>query len=175
MKIWFLERESDGRIEQMGERQAYETLHNPNSSVKWSVIGVADGRSYGEGESQSILGEEHIRVLEEGMKDIDLSNAELSTLKKSQERYFEAIEKLMYEDFLDADDPKVKRGRVMLDRVNEKIEEITNKPSAFGLLNQRAFNAQVEACRGNIIMPSKASLVSGDPYAVELFMKTNKS
>jgi hypothetical protein len=66
-------------------------------------------------------------------------------------------------------------GRAMLDKVNLELDEIKGKEHPFGELNNRAKMEQLELCRGNIIYPSKASLISGSDEAVGYMKQTGKA
>jgi hypothetical protein len=102
MKIWFLERASDGRIEEMSERQAYETLNNPNALERWKVLGVCDGRMWGlDSEQMSPHGFEQIKIIEDGMKNIQMRDPRITELESRQSKYHQAIEELVFKDFAD--------------------------------------------------------------------------
>ena len=158
----------------MDERQAYETLNNPNRVSQWKIVGVCEGRMWGVTSDQMCpMGLEQIRILDEGMRSIQMVDPRIVELEESQRKYHQAIEDLVYKEFADPKkDERVERGRDMLEKVNKEIEKIKSATHPFGELNKRAMEAQLELCRGNIIYPSKASLVAGNSEAVSLLLKS---
>jgi hypothetical protein len=158
----------------MDERRAYETLHNPNKIASWEIIGVCEGRMWGlDSEQMNPLGNEQIRILEEGLKDIQMHDPKILQLEEMQRKYYQAIDDLVFKDFADPEtDERVIRGRAMLDKVNLQIEELKSKDHPFAALNKKAMEAQIELCKGNIIQPSKRALIQGEASAVKMMVES---
>lgn len=174
-KLWFLERGIDGEILPMDEKTAYNVLHPNNWQRRdFKIIGVCEARMWApksvRGNSEypvdSLCGEEYIRVYEEGEDMVDTITPELKKNKEIRERYLIALEKLMFEEFLDENDERVKRANALIDGINVKVDDLTAKISAIkGDLHKKALEAQISACRGNIIQPDRFSSIVTAPGA----------
>ena len=158
----------DGKIEPMDERLAYQVLHpNGNNRQPWKVIGVCDAQMWGSTpDSQTLCGLKYIEEYKKGIVAVKQDTSLLAGLKSMRDRYFASVEKLMFEDFLDAKDERVVRGNAQIDKLNAQITAIEEKNgNAVGQVHEKALAAQLEQCRGNIEYP--------DPFRANVIVQNN--
>jgi hypothetical protein len=157
LKIWILERE-DGDIVQCTESEAYDILHRPDSVFKFKVIGTAEA-VFLEGQ-RNIAGKHYAQrmkgVENEGMAE----KAILAELKSDRDRYLQTLDKFIFEELLDKEDPKVKRVNLLIDGLNEKVEKQASIVNSFASKrHSEALQEQIEIARGNVEQPSRGSNV----------------
>lgn len=160
-KTWFFERQGDGSIIAMEEREAWELV---NSRSRWrrrdfKLIGVSDGTTY-----QRVIRE--MRVVGDALKpELDQMEKDLSTYKGAEER-------LLVEQAVDMDgDPsdvtneenkqKVIRLRTIMQKLQDKLDtKQAEYRAATRDVNKQAFDAELEVARGHIEWPGEMNIIT---------------
>lgn len=160
----------------MDEKTAYAVLHPNNWQRRdFKIVGVCEARMWSPESvksssvsTESLCGEEYIRIYEEGDKQASLLAPELKKLQDMRDRYMTALEKLMFSDFLPESDERVVRANGLIDGINAQIDDKLKEISQIkGDLHKRALEAQLDACRGNIEYPDKFASMVQTPNATK--------
>ena len=176
MKLFFIQRLGDGKIFSRDEVSAYHILNGGNWQRRdFKLLGTCDAILYGEGEHKSLCGTEYIRIIEEARGQMQEEKNKIEQLKNEREKYFSALEKLLYEDMLSKDDERIKRGNAIIDKYNEDIEKLQNEfDKKFGNIHERAFEVQLEKAKLTIEPPDKRNVLITAPNASEKDLATIK-
>lgn len=147
-KTWFFEG-SNGQIIPAEEKEA-DSILNVNSGWRrqdLKLIGVSDGTTF-------------TKVVQESKLQIAEKERQLKEKKASLNRYIQGHDKLLFEDFLEEDDPKILRAKAKIEELQTEIEplEIAFKTFKDTVL-KRAEEAELEAARGNIEMPRSFKVI----------------
>jgi hypothetical protein len=146
-KTFFIER-GDGKIFAMDELEAWNTLNNRSSWQRndFKLIGTSDGQTY----VQTIKS----AGLEKNKNDslINEKSAELT-------RYLATLDKFKFELLLEDSDEKVVKVKGIIKGLQDEIAEI-NKEFSKGHQDiiDKAFKAELEKARGNIIYPENQNI-----------------
>jgi hypothetical protein len=162
-KTWFFE-DTSGRIFPANEKEAFELMTN---NSRWrrqdiKMVGVSDGTTY------------HKTIEESKQKIADL-NETVKEMKQKLNLYIKGHDKLMFEDFLDENDPKVKRAKEVIAKTQKEIDPVEKKLETMRKdIVQIAFEAELEQARGHMENPRDFSVIAksdGSPRGDE-FMKS---
>lgn len=140
--VFFIER-GDGFVFACGEREAWNTLRNQSNWQRrdFKIIGTSDGKTYRE-------------VIAKTKGEKIKIQADLAEIKTKLERYNEAEEKMLYEDLISEDDPKLQRVRTLKEQTQKEMAPIQARLKDFSTqIVSEAFAAELEVARLTPRMP----------------------
>jgi hypothetical protein len=146
---WFFEG-ADGKPFAVNEKEAWDLLTNKSQWRRHDLkmLGASDGQTY------------HETIKGAGGRTKELQK-QIADKKSSLDRYIKGHDKLMFEDFLDEDDPKVQRAKEVIAKVEAEIDPLEKELKDIkGNLVQKAFNAELEKARGNMQNPRDFSVIA---------------
>ena len=149
---WFFER-GDGFIFATDEIEAWSILHNRGNWMRrdFKMLGMSDGKTYYE-------------ILKNSKKEISILQNERAVLDVDLQKYLKTEERLRFSELRDDDDEMVIKVKSKIDELNLKIGEIDNKLKDFSkTLVDKAFNAELEKARGNMVQPSNQDILTPNP------------
>jgi hypothetical protein len=148
-KTWFFS-DSSGRIFPANEKEAFNLL---TENSRWrrqdiKMVGMSDGKTY----------HETIKGASQKTKDLVQKIAEL---KETLQKYISGHDKLLFEQFVEKDDPRIVRANALIKEVEDEIAplEVELKELRTNLV-QTAFNAELEKARGNLVNPRDFSVIA---------------
>lgn len=131
------------------EKEAFEIMTNRSAWKRHDLrlIGHSDGSTYNE------------VIKTAGTKARELTE-QIAELRNVLAKYTAGHDKLLFEEFAESDDPRVVRARKLIDETQAKIDPLEQELKSFrGGLIQRAFEAELEKARGNIVNPRDMSVI----------------
>ena len=165
-KTWYFEGD-DHKPFSTQEKEAFELLTN-NSGWRrrdLKLIGCSDGVTY-------------VEYIKKNKAKISTLTEEIKEKRKTLNKYVQGHDKLMFEQFIDEEDPRVKRAKSLIAELEEEIEplekELRDKESN---IYKEAFNKALEEARGNIVMPGDFSVigkVEGNVVGADNFLENFK-
>lgn len=162
-KTWFFE-DSEGRVFSTNEKEAFSLL---TENSRWrrqdiKMIGCSDGSTYFE------------KIREDDTRIIELDE-KLAKLKDKLDQYVRGQERLLFEQFLDEDDPKIQRANDKIQEVQDEIEPLEQEYDEIRKNKiQNAEKAELEVARGNMERPNDFTVIaksSGDAVNGAEFLK----
>lgn len=138
-KVYFVERTNDGELFMMNEKEVQRRFYENTSiyNAKFKVLGVSDGSTMKE-------------YMRKHGKELKEKKEKKARLEERFDRYIDKEDELLFEEFLDDDDPKLKRLRKRKEEVKAKIrdliEEIGGKE---GKIWKEAQQAELEVAKEN--------------------------
>lgn len=149
---WFFER-GDGFIFATDEQEAWGILHNRGNWMRrdFKMLGMSDGKTY-------------YQTLKDSKKEVNNLTNERAILDIDYQKYLKTEERLRFNELREDDDEMVIKVKSKLDEVGGKIAEIDAKLKDFSkTLIDKAFNAELEKARGNMIQPSNYDIITPNP------------
>lgn len=148
-KTWFIER-GDGHIFATDEHDAWNLLTDKS---KWrrhdfKIVGVSDGITY-------------FDIMRKGKSEMNSLLEKKAELSNTFQKYSATEDKLRFTDLKDNDDPMVMKVMKLLSDLQKEIKEVDEKISNFNkYLVAKAFNAELDKARGNIVFPSNHDIIT---------------
>jgi hypothetical protein len=163
---WFFE-DSTGRIFPTNEKEAFSLL---TENSRWrrqdiKMIGMSDGKTYHETLTKEKQG---IQSLVDKIKE----------LRITLDRYIKGHDKLIFEDFLEQDDPKVIRANAKISELEKEISPLEKElQTRKADILKTAFDAELEKARGNIVKPKDFTVITRNQGGVggENFLENFKN
>lgn len=167
-KTWFFERMGDGKVFAAEEAEAWDICNNQSNWKRrdFRLLGVSDGTTYkamvqeGNATAQRLApaiaaSEKEATRLTDAINQLVTANAvdmehvaDAKFEDKKDKEYMEAIK-------------KVRRLKVMLDRIEDKLDELTTeRDEAVQDVILKAFAAELEIARGNIEWPGPVNIAT---------------
>jgi hypothetical protein len=147
-KTWFFET-SDGKIFPAEEKEAFELMTNKSQWRRHDLklIGVSDGTAY-----NSVIDGAGDKVRE--------TKEQMLEMKKTLKKYEAGLEKLLFEEFAEEDDPRVLRAKKLIEDTEAKLAPLQKEIEDYTVnIRQKAFDAELEQARGNIENPRDFSVI----------------
>lgn len=141
-KTWFFE-DSTGRIFPTNEKEAFNLL---TENSRWrrqdiKMIGMSDGTTY------------HT-IIRESKAAIPKLRDELEQLKVERDKLIKGHDRLLFEEFVDAKDPRIVRAKKLIKEVEKKIGPLEEELKELRTnIVKRAHDAELEKARGNMVLP----------------------
>jgi hypothetical protein len=141
-KTWFFE-DSTGRIFPANEKEAFSLL---TENSRWrrqdiKMIGMSDGTTYHQ-------------MVRDSKAAIPKLREELTKLTEERDKLIRGHDRLMFEEFVDAKDPRIVRAKKLIKEADKKIAPLEDelKELRTNIVN-KAYAAELEKARGNIVLP----------------------
>lgn len=148
-KTWFFER-GDGFIFATDESEAWDILkHRGNWMRKdFKMLGMSDGTTYYD-------------IIKNSKKEITDIQEKRRELDSDYQNYLKTQERLKFTELKDDDDEMVVKVKGILRDLSAKLQEIDSQLSNINkTIVDKAFNAELEKARGNIVMPSNQDVLT---------------
>lgn len=149
-KTWFIERTGDGKIFATDEHDAWNMLTDKS---KWrrhdfKIIGVSDGVTY-------------FNTINSGKSEMASLLEQKAQLQTTFQKYSTTEDRLRFTELKDNNDEMVKKVMALLSDTSKQIADIDGKLKNFNKhLIDKAFNAELEKARGNIVFPSNHDVIT---------------
>lgn len=153
VKTWWIERTGDGMIFPADEQQAWNILTNRSRWTRndFRVVGVGDGTTF-------------VETLKNAKSKTQELKQELAEAKEVEQRYLKAEDRFRFEEILDEDDDRLKRATKKRKEASEKVRKLKKElDKVQGNIVKKAQDAEYEAAKGNIEMPSNHDVLT--PHA----------
>lgn len=147
-KTWFFT-DSTGRIFPTNEEEAFKLLTNTNRWRRQDIrmIGMSDGTTY-------------YKIISESKDAARVVGEKISEKKELLNKYIEGHDKLMFEQFVPETDPRIIRAKELIKKVEDEMEPLENELKELKTnIVQKAFDAELEVARGNIVNPRDFSVI----------------
>jgi hypothetical protein len=149
-KTWFFERTGDGFIFPCDETEAWNILNNRSTWIRkdFKMLGMSDGTLY----FDIIRNAKHEkRALVEKRAELD----------RDYQRYSQTEERLRFTELKDDSDEMVIKVKAILSKLVGEIQEIDAKIQSFDRdLIKKAFDAELERARGNLVRPENHDIIT---------------
>jgi len=135
---WFFVRKSDNKLVfEESKSQAWER----HKDAEFKNFGLSDGTTYK-------------KMVNKNKSEIKKLSKQASKARERVDRMYETKEKLITEEFLDEDDPKVKRAEEKIEEQENKIEVLLKKlQEKQGSIVKRAQKAEAAKAKENGYTP----------------------
>lgn len=146
-KTWFF-RGADGKTFAVNEKEAFDLITNTS---QWrrkdlKMVGMSDGTTY----------HSYVREKKASMQS---KQEELQKQRDLLNKYIEGHDKLLFEEFASEDDPRVKRAKKLIAKLQKDMEPLENEIKATrASIVQEAFDAELKKAEGNMVMPQDFSM-----------------
>jgi len=148
-KTWFFT-DSTGRIFPTNEEEAFRLLTNTNRWRRQDIrmVGMSDGTTY------------H-RVIADSKGSARELAEKIAEKKAVLQKYIDGHDKLLFEQFVDKEDPRIKRAQEIIKEVEDELEPMEKELKALttGIV-QKAIDAELEVARGNLVNPRDFSVIA---------------
>lgn len=149
-KTWFIERTNDNYIFATDEHDAWNMLTDKS---KWrrhdfKIIGVSDGTTY-------------FNVMRNGRNEMAELLEQKANLSATYQKYSDTEDRLRFTELKDDKDEMVIKVTKLLADVRKQLKEVDDKIVNFNKhLVTKAFNAELDKARGNIVFPSNHDIIT---------------
>lgn len=148
-KTWFFER-GDGFIFACDEAEAWGLLYNRNNWMRrdFKMLGMSDGTTYYD-------------TVKNAKKEVAEMTQQRAELDSDYQKFLKTEERLRFEELREDTDEMVIRVKGKLKELSDKIQEIDLQlKNVNKMIVDKAFNAELEKARGNIISPSNHDIIT---------------
>lgn len=148
-KTWFFT-DSSGRVFPTNEKEAFNLL---TENSRWrrqdiKMIGMSDGTTY------------HQVIKSAGTRTKELVEL-IREKKETLNKYVQGHDKLLFEQFVSEDDARIIRAKELIKKVEDELEPLEKELKDLRAnIVQKAFDAELEKARGNIVMPRDFTVVT---------------
>lgn len=147
-KTWFFEK--DGVPFGVNEKEAWELITNKSSWRRNDIemLGMSDGQKF------------HEIVKAAGPRREELQ-VEIKALQEKLDKYIKGHDRLLFDEFAEEDDPRVLRAKELIKKTEDEMEPLETelKELRSGLIS-KAFNAELEVARGNMVRPGNQDILT---------------
>lgn len=149
-KTWFIERTNDKHIFATDEHDAWNMLTDKS---KWrrhdfKIIGVSDGTTY-------------FNVMRNGRQEMAELAEQKANLSATYQKYSDTEDRLRFKELKDDTDEMVIKVTKLLADIRKQLKGVDDKIANFNKhLVEKAFNAELEKARGNIVFPSNHDIIT---------------
>lgn len=147
---WFFERTGDGYIFACDELEAWNLLNNKSNWARrdFKMLGMSDGKTY-------------VSVLKSSNREKEQLMQERTLLDKDYQRYLQTEERLRFTELKDDTDEMVIKVKGLIKELGDKIQAIDAQVNDYNRITvKKAFDAELEKARGNIVMPSNFDVMT---------------
>lgn len=147
---WFFERTGDGKVFACGEDEAWSLLHNRNNWMRrdFKMLGHSDGTTY-------------FDMIKNAKGETARLQSEKAELEQNLVKYSQTEDDLRFKQLKDDDDEMVIRVVAKRKETQAKIDEINSQLKDINkTIIDRAFNAELEKARGNLVQPSNRDIIT---------------
>lgn len=141
-KTWFFT-DSTGRTFATNEKEAFNLLTENSGWRRKDIkmVGCSDGTTYA-------------KVISESKQATLELQEKVSALKEKLDLYIKGHDRLVFDEFLDENDPKVQRAKTMIAKVQKEMDPLEAQLSDIKKnIMQKAFDAELEKAKGNLVKP----------------------
>lgn len=146
---WFFRR-GDGHTFAAGEVEAHAILRNRTEWMRrdFELLGHSDGQTY-------------FRIIREADGEAQKLRAERARLAQDAARYRKTEDRLKFEELKPEDDEQVAKVRAILESLDLQIAEIDAQLASWAkIVTDRAFQAELEVARGNMVLPRNMDIAT---------------
>lgn len=147
---WFFERTGDGYIFACDELEAWNLLNNKSNWARrdFKMLGMSDGKTY-------------VSVLKSSNREKEQLMQERMLLDRDYQRYLQTEERLRFTELKDDTDEMVIKVKGLIKELGDKIQAIDAQVNDYNRITvKKAFDAELEKARGNIVMPSNFDVMT---------------
>lgn len=133
----------------MNEKEAFDLLTN---NSRWrrqdiKMIGMSDGTTY-------------YNTIRDAKKSITDKTEAVKEVKTRLNRYVAGHDKLLFEEFVDEEDERVKRAQELIKKTNEELAPLEDELEDLKKnIIKKALDAELEKARGNMVNPRDFSVI----------------
>lgn len=148
-KTWFFT-DSSGRVFPANEKEAFNLL---TENSRWrrqdiKMIGMSDGTTY------------HEVIRGSKARTAELGNL-IKEKKETLNKYVQGHDKLLFEQFVSEDDPRIIRAKELIKKVEDELEPLEKELKDLRTnIVKMAFDAELEKARGNFVNPRDFTVVT---------------
>ena len=147
---WFFERTGDKYIFACDELEAWNLLNNKSNWARrdFKMLGMSDGKTY-------------VSVLKSSNREKEKLMQDRLLLDRDYQRYLQTEERLRFTELKDDTDEMVIKVKGLIKELGDKIQVIDAQVNDYNRITvKKAFDAELEKARGNMIMPSNFDVMT---------------
>lgn len=147
-KTWFFT-DSTGRIFSANEKEAFNLL---TENSRWRrqdirMLGSSDGTTY-------------YNVIRESKSKAAELQESIRAIKEKRDKYIASHDKLLFEEFVSEDDPRIVRAKELIAKTNEELTPLEDELREVRTnILQKAFDAELEVARGKLVKPRDFTVI----------------
>jgi len=149
---WFFER-GDGLVFAADETEAWGILRNRGNWMRkdFKMLGMSDGKTYYD-------------IIKNAKKEVVDIQQKRNDIDFDYQNYLKTQERLKFTELRDDNDEMVIKVKGILKDLSVKLQEVDSQLSNINkTIVTKAFNAELEKARGNMVMPSNQDVLTPNP------------